>query len=72
MAIFWYFCYDQIINLWWDIQYLAYYIIHNTYKTQHWRGTAISVSGIYNIYNDIIQNVKEIIFLEVIWQITYT
>ena len=52
----WNFCYCQIINMWWDIQYLVYYIIHNTYKTNDRRRTTISIS---DIYNDILHNVKE-------------
>ena len=52
----WYFCFCQVINLWLDIQYLVYYIIHNTDKTNDRRKTAISIS---DIYNDIHHNVKQ-------------
>ena len=52
----WYFCYCQIINLWLDIQYLVYYIIQNTDKTNDRRKTAKSIS---DIYNDILHNVKQ-------------
>ena len=38
-------------------QYLVYYIIQNTYKTNERRRTTISIS---DIYNDILHNVKEI------------
>ena len=53
----WYFCYCEIINLWWDIQYLVYNIIHTTYKTNDRRRITISI---FDIYNDIVHNVKEV------------
>ena len=38
-----------------NIQYLVYYIIHITYKTNDKTGTAMSIS---DIYNDILHNLK--------------